>query len=64
MVNGLQVLSQTRIPNGNLAEDWEKFPDAKRKLLSTILNSGASGPVLLSGDVHMAQLMKVTCEVS
>ena len=55
-MNGLQVLSQGRVPNGNLAEDWEKFPDAKERLLAAALGSGARNVVLVSGDVHMAQV--------
>ena len=61
VVNGLQVLSQSRVPNGNLAEDWEKFPQAKERLLEAAMGSGARNVVLVSGDVHMAQLMGVRC---
>ncbi|GMH99631.1 hypothetical protein TrST_g10798 [Triparma strigata] len=61
ILNGLQVLSQSRVPNGNLAEDWEKFPDSRNRLLNSVLNSGVRAPILLTGDVHMSQLLRVTC---
>ncbi|GMI48227.1 hypothetical protein TrCOL_g4327 [Triparma columacea] len=63
IVNGLQVLPLHRVPNGNLAEDWSKFPLARSRLLSLLLNSGKPF-LLVSGDVHMAQLMSVTCTSS
>ncbi|GMH55524.1 hypothetical protein TrLO_g4768 [Triparma laevis f. longispina] len=61
VMNGLQVLSQSRVPNGNLAEDWEKFPQSKTRLLNSVMNSGVKAPILLTGDVHMSQLLRVTC---
>jgi len=51
-----------RLSNGNLAEDWDKFPSSRERLLNTILNSGAAVPILVSGDVHMAQMMRVDCK--
>ena len=61
IVNGLQVNAGNRIPNGNVAEDWEKFPLAKKRLYDAILSSGARAPILVSGDVHMAQITRVDC---
>lgn len=61
IVNGLQVLPSHRIPNGNLAEDWSKYPLARAKLYNAILKSGARSPILVSGDVHMSEIMRVDC---
>ena len=62
IVNGLQVLALNRSQNGNHAEDWDKFPEARKRLLETVLTSGVNAPMLVSGDVHMAQLMRVDCK--
>lgn len=60
IVNGLQV-HPFRHPNSNLAENWSQFPTARQRLYDTILQSGARAPILISGDVHMAQLMRKDC---
>jgi hypothetical protein len=60
IVNGLQV-HPFRHPNSNLAENWSQFPTARQRLYDTILQSGAKAPLLISGDVHMAQLMRKDC---
>ena len=61
VVSGLQVHPE-RFPNdGNVVEEWSKFPEARRILYDTILNSGARGPILVSGDVHMAQILRKDC---
>jgi len=61
IVNGLQVLSTHRLGNGNLAEDWSKFPKARERLLELVLESGVEAPILVSGDVHMSQVMRDDC---
>ena len=60
IVNGLQV-HPFRHPNSNLAENWSQFPTSRQRLYDTILQSGARAPLLISGDVHMAQLMRKDC---
>lgn len=60
IVQGLQVHAD-RYFDGNLAEDWSRFPMAQHRLYQTILNSGAAAPVLVSGDVHMAELLRKDC---
>jgi hypothetical protein len=60
IVNGLQV-HPFRHPNSNLAENWSQFPTSRQRLYDTILQSGVKAPILISGDVHMAQLMRKDC---
>ena len=60
IVQGLQVHAD-RYFDGNKVEDWSRFPMAQHRLYQTILKSGVSAPVLVSGDVHMAELMRKDC---
>jgi hypothetical protein len=60
VVNGLQVHAN-RFPDGNIAEAWGKFPRAQQRLFDNLLQPGVSSPVLISGDVHMAQMMRKDC---
>jgi len=61
IVSGLQVHPE-RFPNdGNVVEEWSKFPEARQLLYNTILNSGVKSPMIVSGDVHMAQFMRKDC---
>ena len=60
VVNGLQV-HPFRHPNANTAEQWAQFPTSRQRLYDAILKGGASAPLLISGDVHMAQLMRKDC---
>lgn len=50
-----------RIPDAALAETWDKFPTAQQRLYDTILKEGIEAPFIISGDVHMAQLMQKDC---
>jgi hypothetical protein len=61
IVSGLQIHPE-RFPNdGNIIEEWSKFPEARQMLYDTILNSGVRSPLLVSGDVHMAQILRKDC---
>lgn len=60
VVNGLQVHGE-RFPNGNTAESWGKYPLAQQRLFDAILQEGVEAPILVSGDVHMAQLSRKDC---
>ena len=60
IVNGLQV-HPYRYPDANVAEVWAQFPSARQRLYDVILQSGAQAPLLVSGDVHMSQLMRKDC---
>ena len=60
VVNGLQV-HPFRHPNANTAEQWAHFPTSRQRLYDAILSDGVRAPILVSGDVHMAQLMRKDC---
>ena len=61
IVSGLQIHPE-RFPNdGNIVEEWSKFPEARQLLYDMILGSGVKNPLLVSGDVHMAQIMRKDC---
>lgn len=58
VVSGLQVHAE-RFPDGNIAESWSLFPTAQERLFSNLLSVEA--PIIISGDVHMTQLMRKDC---
>jgi len=60
VVQGLQV-SADRFWNANKCEAWSRFPMAQHRLYQSILQSGAAAPVLVTGDVHMAELLRRDC---
>lgn len=60
VVNGLQVHA-SRYPDGNVAEAWSKYPRAQQRLYDALLQDGVEAPILVSGDVHMTQLMRKDC---
>lgn len=61
LVNGLQVHAD-RFWDGNMVEDWARFPLAQHRLYNTILKSNVSSPILVSGDVHMSELLRKDCK--
>jgi len=50
-----------RHPDSEIVETWDKFPTAQQRLYDTILHSRVEAPFLISGDVHMAQLLRKDC---
>jgi hypothetical protein len=60
VVNGLQVHAN-RFPNPHIAESWDKFPRSRQRLYDLLLQPGFNAPVLVSGDVHMTQMMRKDC---
>jgi len=60
IVQGLQVHSD-RFYDGNEAEDWSRFPMAQHRLYQAALQVGVNAPILVSGDVHMAELLRRDC---
>lgn len=60
IVNGLQV-HPFRHPNANTAEQWSQFPSSRQRLYDAILRDDVRAPILVSGDVHMAQIMRKDC---
>jgi len=60
IVNGLQV-HPFRHPNANTAEQWSQFPSSRQRLYDAILRDDVRSPILVTGDVHMAQIMRKDC---
>jgi len=60
VVNGLQVFAN-RFPDGNTAESWNHYPRSQQRLIDAMLQDGVESPILVSGDVHMTQLMRKDC---
>ena len=60
VVSGLQVHANI-FPDGNIAEAWERYPRAQQRLFEALLQPGVEAPLLISGDVHMTQLMRKDC---
>lgn len=60
IVNGIQV-HPFRHPNSNVAEQWAQFPSSRQRLYDIIVTSGAKSPILVTGDVHMSQIMRKDC---
>jgi hypothetical protein len=60
IVSGIQTLPQVRLKQ----ESWAEYPLARQRLLDVVLNSEASAPVFLSGDVHFAELNEARCRSS
>ena len=61
VVSGLQHHANL-YPDPNVAEAWDKFPRAQQRLFDALLQDKVQAPILISGDVHMAQLMRKDCE--
>jgi hypothetical protein len=62
IVSGLQVLTDRRVPRHAVGEYWNRFPGARQRLLELIIDSNVSAPVLLSGDIHMAEILGARCK--
>ncbi|KAF0694929.1 Aste57867_14208 [Aphanomyces stellatus] len=56
---GIQVLPGDRWYN--IGENWGRFPGARTRLLDLVQTSHASGVILLSGDIHFAEINQVQC---
>jgi len=61
VVSGLQFHADL-YPDANVAESWAKLPRAQQRLFDALLQEGVQAPLLISGDVHMTQLMRKDCE--
>jgi len=58
IVSGLQILPEYRY----IGESWSRFPQSKERILQMILKYRLAAPVLLSGDVHMAEMNVARCQ--
>ena len=45
-----------------VGEGWQHFPQQRTRLLRLLAGSGRPGVVLLSGDIHLAELSLLTCD--
>ena len=54
IVSSIQI-----IPNQKGMDEWGNFPRERQKLFDVIKQSGAEGVVLLSGNVHFAELSRI-----
>lgn len=52
--SGIQVL-----PVDHPYEKWENFPSERERLFDLIAETGAPGVILLSGDRHIAEIMRI-----
>lgn len=59
-VTGLQIHAY-RFPDGNVAESWAQYPKAQQRLFDLVLAHPTAASLLISGDVHMAQLLRKDC---
>jgi PhoD-like phosphatase len=62
VVSGIQVHAD-KFFDGRLVEDWSQFPSSQHRLYQLLLQSSTSvsAPILVSGDVHMAELARKDC---
>ncbi|TMW63409.1 hypothetical protein Poli38472_002350 [Pythium oligandrum] len=58
IVSGIQILPADRFFP---AESWSRFPHQRERLIKSILSSHAKGVILLSGDVHFAEINQIVC---
>ena len=56
--SGIQVFHQYAFP---MAETWVKFGPAKDRLLELLTGLNVSAPILISGDVHYAEMSRASC---
>ena len=54
IVSGIQIL-----PTEHAYEKWANFPQERERLLNLIARSGVQNPILMSGDRHIAEIMKL-----
>jgi len=54
IISGVQFL-----PTEHVYEKWANFPKEREKLLDLIARSGVQNPILMSGDRHIAEIMKL-----
>lgn len=57
IVSSIQVLSEQRM----VTESWDKFPNARKRLLNLVFRTRAKNVIFLSGDVHFAEISSTIC---
>ena len=61
VVSSVQVLAEGRT---SLHEGWWAYPQERQRLVETMVSHGIKAPLLVSGDVHFAELSAHTCSSS
>jgi hypothetical protein len=56
--SGLQVVSKGDIA---IAESWYKLPQSQARLLALLAAARVEGALIISGDVHFAEISRLTC---
>lgn len=60
VVTGLQLHAE-RFYDGAIVENWNGFPHAHHRMYQALLQSSVKAPIVISGDVHHAQLLRKDC---
>eukprot|EP00039_Didymoeca_costata_P005995 m.86637 g.86637 ORF g.86637 m.86637 type:complete len:434 (-) comp13062_c0_seq5:269-1570(-) len=60
-ISSLQVLPEKRMPYIQLGEWWNRLPESRKRLLDLVERHNVKGPLLLSGDVHYAEISEASC---
>eukprot|EP00523_Entomoneis_sp_CCMP467_P012075 CAMPEP_0168718230 /NCGR_PEP_ID=MMETSP0724-20121128/408_1 /TAXON_ID=265536 /ORGANISM="Amphiprora sp., Strain CCMP467" /LENGTH=524 /DNA_ID=CAMNT_0008764731 /DNA_START=21 /DNA_END=1592 /DNA_ORIENTATION=+ len=61
VVTGLQVHTD-RFFEGKIVEEWSRFPLSQHRLYQNLLRPNVRSPLIVSGDVHMAELLRRDCQ--
>jgi alkaline phosphatase D len=61
VVSGVQVHAPW-FYDGNLIENWSAFPRAQHRLYQALLQPNVKAPLLVTGDIHLAQLLRKDCQ--
>lgn len=63
VVTGLQVHAE-RFYDGSIVENWSGFPNSQHRFYQALLQPNVQAPILITGDVHHAQIMRKDCRKS
>jgi len=58
VMSGLQMLMENR----GAGESWSRFPHERKRLLELLVKCRVRAPLLVSGDIHMAELLEERCD--
>merc|ERR1711957_388735 len=57
------IVSSLQLLEGrfNVGESWGRFPEARTRMLDLLTSKNVSTPIVLSGDVHFAEMNAARC---
>ena len=61
IVSGIQVHPKWLITEDGPVEYWNRFPHAQHRLYQAILQNNVKAPLIVSGDIHIAQMLRKDC---